>query len=164
MVSWRGARISLSRGSVLSREYFPSSWSCVGLQSTARHIDLLRTDRLPHRLSVVTYSSRTRAREFVQLEYSSSVRRVMWTRTEQVDWRWERAVADDADELAVDTSQHRDLTRHVAAYLDRVSTDASHPRVRRRPYVQTADRWQCRSNHTHPAHHITVASIYTVKR
>jgi len=26
MVSWRGARISLSRGSVLSREYFPSSF------------------------------------------------------------------------------------------------------------------------------------------
>ena len=25
---WGGARISLSRGSVLSREYLPSSWVC----------------------------------------------------------------------------------------------------------------------------------------
>ena len=47
MVSWGGARISLSRGSVLSREYFPSSLQCSQVfKSGLKHSSSPRLSRL----------------------------------------------------------------------------------------------------------------------
>jgi len=45
--SWGGARISLSRGSVLSREYFPSSLRCVVGTSTTQQFHFVVLPRNP---------------------------------------------------------------------------------------------------------------------